>query len=75
MLSLSKAIQKTFEVDSLNFEVSDKLQSLINWDELQQVRIKWDNSLKKWYLIVIYNKQELEQIDNTNIVYPVSTPE
>jgi putative transposase len=40
MLSLSKAIQKIFEVDSLNFEVSDKLQSLINWKELQQVRIK-----------------------------------
>ncbi|MBV1819145.1 IS200/IS605 family element transposase accessory protein TnpB [Anaerosalibacter bizertensis] len=68
MLSLSKAIQKTFEVESLNFEVSNKLQSLINWNELQQVRIKWDNSLKQWYLIVIYNKQELEPINNTNIM-------
>ncbi|SHK41121.1 RNA-guided endonuclease InsQ/TnpB family protein [Tepidibacter formicigenes] len=68
MLSLSKAIQKLFEVDSLNFEVSDKLQSLIDWNGLQQVRIKWDNSLKQWYLIVIYNKQKLEQIDNTNVM-------
>lgn len=68
MLSLSKAIQKIFEVDSLNFEVSNKLQSLINWTKLQQVRFKWDNSLKQWYLIVIYNKQELEQIDNTNVM-------
>jgi len=68
MLSLSKAIQETFEVDSLNFEVSNKLQSLINWNELQQVRIKWDNSLKQWYLIVIYNKQELEPVNNTNIM-------
>jgi IS605 OrfB family transposase len=68
-LSLSKAIQKIFEVDSLNFEVSNKLQSLINWDELQQVRIKWDNALKQWYLIVIYKKQELEiDIDNTNVM-------
>lgn len=68
MLSLSKAIQKIFEVESLNFEVSNKLQSLINWNDLQQVRIKWDNSLKQWCLIVIYNKQELEPTDSTNIM-------
>lgn len=68
MLSLSKAIQKIFEVESLNFEVSDKLQSLINWNKLQQVRIKWDNSLKQWYIIVIYNKQELEPVNNTNVM-------
>lgn len=68
MLSLSKAIQKSFEVESLNFEVSNKLQSLINWNELQQVRIKWDNSLKQWYLVVIYNKQELESVNNTNVM-------
>jgi putative transposase len=68
-LSLSKAIKSIFEVESLNFEVLSKLQSLINWDGLQQVRIKWDNSLKQWYLIVIYKKQELEQTDNnTNVM-------
>lgn len=68
ILSLSKAMQKIFEVNSLNFEVSGKLQSLINWNALQQVRIKWDNSLKQWYLIVIYNKQELGPVNNTNIM-------
>lgn len=68
MLSLSKTVQKKFEVESLNFEVSDKLQSLINWDEIQQVRIKWDNSLKQWYLIIIYNKQELEKAKETNVM-------
>jgi putative transposase len=46
-LSLSKAIKSIFEVESLNFEVLSKLESLINWDGLQQVRIKWDNSLKQ----------------------------
>jgi putative transposase len=56
-LSLSKAIKSIFEVESLNFEVLSKLQSLINWDGLQQVRIKWDNSLKQWYLIVIYKNR------------------
>ena len=68
MLSLSKAIQEMFEVESLNFEVSNKLQSLINFNKLQQVRIKWDSSLKQWYLIVIYIKQELEPVHNTNIM-------
>lgn len=68
ILSFSKAMQKIFEVNSLNFEVSGKLQSLINWNALQQVRIKWDNSLKQWYLIVIYNKQELGPVNNTNIM-------
>lgn len=68
MLSLSKAIQKMFEVESLNFEVSNKLQSLINWSDLQQVRVKWDNTLKQWYLIVIYNKQELEPMNTTNVM-------
>ncbi|WP_142415011.1 RNA-guided endonuclease InsQ/TnpB family protein [Hathewaya massiliensis] len=68
ILSLSKAMQKIFEVNTLNFEASGKLQSLINWNALQQVRIKWDNSLKQWYLIVIYNKQELGPVNNTNIM-------
>lgn len=67
-LSLSKAVQKLFEVKSLNFEVSKKLQSLINWNELQQIKIKWDNSEKQWYLIVIYKKEESEEATGSNIM-------
>ena len=57
MLSLSKAMQKKFGVKSLNFEVVDKLQSLIPFDKLQQIKIKWDNINKSWYLILIYEKE------------------
>lgn len=57
MLSLSKAMQKQFGVKSLNFEVSDKLQSQIHFDRLQQTKIKWDNINKSWYLILIYEKE------------------
>ena len=57
MLSLSKAMQKQFGVKSLNFEVSDKLQSQIAFDKLNQVKIKWDNINKSWYLILIYEKE------------------
>ncbi|HCL4480101.1 TPA: transposase [Clostridium botulinum] len=58
MLSLSKAMQVKYGVKSLNFEVSDKLQSLLNFNSLNQVKIKWDNSIKKWYLILIHVKEE-----------------
>lgn len=59
MLSLSKAMQVEYGVKSLNFEVSEKLQSLLNWNSLQQVKIKWDNSVKQWYLILIHIKEEI----------------
>ena len=58
MLSLSKSMQSTYGVKSLNFEVSDKLQSLVDFNNLQQIKIKWDSVVKEWYLIIIYNKQE-----------------
>lgn len=58
MLSLSKPIQLEYGVKSLNFEVCDKLQSLLNWNRLNQVKIKWDNSLKQWYLVIIHEVEE-----------------
>ena len=66
-LSLSKAIKSLFNVESLNFTVSKKLQGIINWNSLQQARFNYDKVQKCWYLIVIYNKEELE-IDNTNVM-------
>ena len=64
MLSLSKSMQKKFGVKSLNFEVSDKLQSLIPFDKLKQIKIKWDNINKSWYLILIYEK-EITKLDDS----------
>ena len=66
-LSLSKTIQNNFEVESLNFEVSNKLQSLINWDRIQQARFNYDKVQKYWHLIIIYNKEEIEN-DLTNVM-------
>ena len=59
MLSLSKTVKVEYGVKSLNFEVSEKLQSLLNWNNLQQIKIKWDNALKQWYLILIHVKEEI----------------
>lgn len=66
-LSLSKDIKTLFNVESLNFAVSKKLQSIINWDSLQQARFSYDKVQKYWYLIVIYNKVELEN-NKTNVM-------
>lgn len=63
-LSLSKTIRDEFKVDSLNFEVPNKLQSLINWDRIQQARFNFDKVQKVWNLIIIYNKDEIENISN-----------
>ena len=53
-------------MESLNFEVSKKLQSIIDWNSLQQARFNYDKVQKCWYLIVIYKKEELEN-NKTNV--------
>lgn len=66
MLSLSKAMQEKFQVKSLNFSIdTEKLP--VNFEALQQIKIKWDNSIKQWYLILIYNKEE-NKVTGNNII-------
>jgi len=64
MLSLAKPLQEKYGVKRLNFEVSKKLQSRINFCNLQQVRIKWDQPLKQWYLIILYKQEEVALPDH-----------
>ncbi len=67
MLSLSKAMQEKFQVKSLNFFIdTEKLP--VNFEALQQIKIKWDNSIKQWYLILIYNKEEENKVTGNNIM-------
>lgn len=67
MLSLSKAMQEKFQIKSLNFSMSiEKLP--VNFEALQQIKIKWDNSIKQWYLILIYNKEEENKVTGNNIM-------
>ena len=67
MLSLSKAMQEKFQVKSLNFSIdTEKLP--VNFEALQQIKIKWDNSIKQWYLILIYNKEEENKVTGSNII-------
>lgn len=71
MLSLSKTMQNEFGVKSLNFEVSDKLQSLIPFNKLNQIKIKWDNINKTWYLILIYEKEIVKLDDSFNNIMSI----
>ena len=67
MLSLSKPMQEKFQVKSLNFSLpTEKLP--VNFNALQQIKIKWDNSIKQWYLILIYNKEEENKVTGNNII-------
>ncbi|HYE81344.1 MAG TPA: transposase [Clostridia bacterium] len=68
MLSLAKEVQARFGVESLNFEVSDKLQKLMNLDSIQQVKIKYDHSQKQWYIIIIYKAETTSQTTGNNVM-------
>lgn len=68
ILSLVKATQKLFNVKSLDFEVSDKLQSVVNFESAQQVKIKWNNVSKYWEIIIIYKQEEQEKAEGSNIM-------
>jgi len=56
ILSLSKAMQEKFKVDSLKFALPKKVQSRMDFNRLQQVRLTYDRARKQWYLLFIYEK-------------------
>jgi IS605 OrfB family transposase len=68
LLSLSKEIKSEFQVDSLKFKLPSVVQSLINLDNLQQVRIKKENLSGDWYLIIIHKVAEKENASGDNVM-------
>lgn len=69
-LSLSKVMKQKFEVQSLNFDLS-KVKMPVDFNSLQQIKIKWDNLSKQWYLIIIYNKTEVNITENYNNIMSI----
>lgn len=57
MLSLSKLIKNKFKVQSLNFRLP-KSKIPCDLNNINQIKIKWDNSSKSWYLLMIYTVEE-----------------
>jgi IS605 OrfB family transposase len=60
-------MKSIYKVDNLKFELSDKVQSFINMDSIQQVKIKRESVSNRWYLIVVY-KKECKNNEGTNIM-------
>ncbi|MFP4018744.1 MAG: RNA-guided endonuclease InsQ/TnpB family protein [Bacteroidales bacterium] len=68
LLSLSKKIKCKYQVDSLKFQLPPAIESLINLNYLQQVRIKRDNLSDDWYLIIIHKVDEKAEAPGENII-------
>ena len=68
LLSLSKAIKSKYDVKSLNFELPLAVQSIVDLETIQQVRIKQDKLSKEWYLLIIYKVKEVKENTNSNIM-------
>ena len=68
LLSLSKKIKNEYQVGSLKFRLPPVIESLINLDNLQQVRIKRDNLSDDWYLIIIHKVDEKENASGDNVM-------
>jgi IS605 OrfB family transposase len=66
-LSLSKAIQDKFQVQSLNFDIRN-VKIPIDLSKIQQIRIQWDNSSKRWYLLIIWDKEVENRVIGDNIM-------
>ncbi len=68
LFSLSKLIKEKYVVKKLKFELPKAVQSYINFDKLQQIRIKKDKLNNSWYLLIIYktaeNKEKIQKENN-----------
>ncbi|WP_018248269.1 RNA-guided endonuclease InsQ/TnpB family protein [Orenia marismortui] len=68
LLSLAKTIKSEFDVKSLKFELPVAVQSIVNLETIQQVRIKQDKLSKEWYLLIIHKVAEVKENTNSNIM-------
>ena len=68
LLSLSKEIKNQYQVDNLKFQLPPVIESLIDLDNLQQVRIKRDSLSNEWYLIIIHKVNEKAKPQGNNIM-------
>ncbi len=70
ILPLIKKMQNKFKVQSLNFDMKN-VKIPVNFDALQQVRLNWDNSNKRWCMIIIYTKQIVDITEDYNNIMAI----
>ncbi|ODS49571.1 MAG: transposase, IS605 OrfB family, partial [Halanaerobium sp. 4-GBenrich] len=64
----SKRIQSKYNVKALNFELPEAVQSIVDSDAVQQIKIKQDHISKKWYLLIIYKVKEAKESKKSNMM-------
>jgi IS605 OrfB family transposase len=57
-----------FDLASLNFELPEAVQSIVDSDAVQQIKIKQDHISKKWYLLIIYKVKEAKESKKSNMM-------
>ena len=53
---------------SLKFQLSSAIESIIELDNFQKVRIKKDNLSKEWYLLVVYKIKVKDKPKGSDII-------
>lgn len=66
-LSLSKAIQDKFQVQSLNFDMKN-VKIPVNLSRINQIKLQWNNSSKRWYLLIIWEKEIINKATGNNVM-------
>ena len=66
-LSLSKAIQDKFQVQSLNFDMKN-VKIPVNLSRINQIKLQWNNSSKRWYLLIIWEKEIINKVTGDNVM-------
>src|SRR6056297_4230807 len=67
-LSLSKEVKSKYNVKNLKFQLPTAIESIIDLDKIQQVRIKRDTLSDSWYLLVIYKIEPKNKAKGNNIM-------
>ena len=66
-LSISRKMQKKFQVKSLNFLIPKKLEKLVKIESIKMIKIGKKEG-KKCKIQIIYEKEEKQKIEGTNIM-------
>ena len=66
-LSLSKAIQDKFQVQSLNFDTKN-VKIPVNLSRINQIKLQWNNSSKRWYLLIIWENEIINKVTGDNVM-------
>jgi len=68
LLSVSKEIKNKYNVDCIKFELPSAVQSIIDLDNLQQVRLKQDRLSNEWHILIIYKVEPKEKPQGSNLM-------